>query len=176
MKTVRPLANILFYLTRFAAIVYIVTAFYALIAIILSAAGMPWAPMNVEDNGSFVIFYPFTSAPFLLGDYNAKYLTMMIFIIGFYALFLWLLSGVFNAFRQDKLFTPKSVLRLSRFYITNLFIPVLSLIAAFLFYKEGLSDIMVITFLHLVIGVFAFFMAAIFRQGLVLQEEQDLTL
>lgn len=176
MKTVRPLANILFWLTRFAAIIYIVTAFYALAAIILSAAGVEWAPLKVEDNASFVIFYPFTSSPFLLGDYNAQYLTMMIFIISFYALFLWLLSGVFNAFRQQKLFTPKSVLRLSRFYITNLSIPILSVIAAFLFYQEGASDIMMIAFLHLVIGVFAFFMAAIFRQGLVLQEEQDLTL
>lgn len=176
MKTVRPLANILFWFTRFAAIIYIVTAFYALLAIILSAAGVSWAPMKVESNGSFEIFYPFTSAPFLLGDYNARYLTMMIFVISFYALFLWLLSGVFNTFRQQKLFTPKSVLRLSRFYVTNLLVPVLSLIAAFFFYKEGVSDIMVITFLHLVIGVFAFFMAAIFRQGLVLQEEQDLTL
>jgi hypothetical protein len=42
-------------------------------------------------------------------------------------------------------------------------------------YGSELVDIVRIIMLHLVIGVFAFFMAAIFRHGVVLQEEQDLT-
>jgi hypothetical protein len=36
-------------------------------------------------------------------------------------------------------------------------------------------DVARIALLHLVIGIFAFFMATIFKQGFVLQEEQDLT-
>ena len=177
MKTVRIIANILHYLTRFAAILYLATAAYALIVVLMSLNGTSsWAAIKILDNGSFQIMYPFTDTPFLLGDYTGQYLTMMIFLFSFYGLFLWLLSGVFNAFRQQKIFTRKSVLRLSRFYITNLTIPLLSLIAAAFFYSESVNDFMMITFLHLVIGVFAFFMAAIFKQGLVLQEEQDLTL
>ena len=56
----------------------------------------------------------------------------------------------------------------------NLIVPFvfLALIAVF---GEEMIDIVRIILLHLVIGVFAFFMAAIFKQGLVLQEEQDLT-
>lgn len=174
MKSVRIVANILYYLTRVAAIIYVITALYTLAVVLLSASGAA-APMHV-DRDRFEIYYPFTTAPFLLGDYNTSFLTMMILLISFYALFLWLLSNVFNAFRQAKLFTPAGVRRLSRFYLTNLTVPVICLIAAILFYQEVASDIAMITFLHIIIGVFAFFMAAIFKQGLLLQEEQDLTL
>lgn len=169
MKSVRIVANILYYLTRVAAILYLITAMYSLGVALLGG------PIHIHD-GAFEIYYPFTTTPFLLGDYNNSYLTMMILIISFYGVFLWLLSNVFNTFRQSKLFTAKSVLRLSRFYITNLTVPIISLIAALLFYHDAVNDILVITFLHGIIGIFAFFMAAIFRQGLVLQEEQDLTL
>jgi hypothetical protein len=174
MKSVRIVANILFYLTRVAAVLYLITAAYSLVIIVLLGLGSH-APMHT-DNGRFEIYYPFTKTIFLLGDYSGSYLTMMILVISFYGVFLWLLSNVFNAFRQLKLFTPKGVMRLSRFYITNLTVPVICLIAAMLFYREAVSDVMMLTFLHLIIGIFAFFMAAIFRQGLVLQEEQDLTL
>jgi hypothetical protein len=174
MKSVRMVANILYYLTRVAAVLYLLTAAYTLVVVVLWAMGAN-APINVHDN-RFEIYYPFTKAPFLLGDNTNAYMTMMVCIISFYGVFLWLLSNVFNAFRQTKLFTPKGVMRLSRFYITNLTIPIISLIAALLFYHEAVSDILMITFLHGIIGIFAFFMAAIFKQGLVLQEEQDLTL
>jgi Protein of unknown function (DUF2975) len=176
MKAVRLIANILFYLTRTAAVLYLATTLYTLLVIALAEAGVSWAPIEISGDGGFSIFYPFTKTPFLLGDYNGKYLAMMIVLIGFYGLFLWLLSEVFNAFRQQKLFTPKNVRRLVRFYITNLTVPLPALIITAFFYNEGLRDVTVITFLHLVIGIFAFFMAAIFKQGLVLQEEQDLTL
>src|SRR5215213_7620202 len=118
MKSVRIVANILYYLTRVAAVLYLVTAAYTLVVVLLSASGAS-APLHAAD-GRFEIYYPFTTKPFLLGDYNSSYLTMMVLFISFYGVFLWLLSNVFNAFRQPRLFTSKSVVRLSRFYITNL--------------------------------------------------------
>src|SRR5215216_2212791 len=124
MRSVRIVANILYYLTRVAAIIYVVTAVYTLVVVLLSVSGAA-APINVE-NGGFEIYYPFTTTPFLLGDYNNSFLTMMILLISFYGLFLWLLSNVFNTFRQTKLFTPAGVRRLSRFYVTNLIVPAIS--------------------------------------------------
>jgi hypothetical protein len=175
MKTVRFVANLLFYFSRIGAIIFMLTALYAGIVILLfQYASNPGVPMTVLENGSFQIFYPFTNTPFLLGDYTTTYLVISLATIIFYGIFLWLLSGVFLAFRQEKLFTRKGVMRLSRFYITNLTVPVLLLVLLALFGQE-LTDIIRITFLHLLIGVFAFFMAAIFRQGVLLQEEQDLT-
>lgn len=175
MKTVRPIASILFYITRIAAIIVFVIAAYAT-GILLLYKNDPNAglPMRVLDDGSFRIFYPFTQKPFLLGDYTTSYLVSNLLTVAFYGLFLWLLSGVFHAFKQIKIFTRKGVMQLSRFYMINLIVPFvfLALLAVF---GDEMIDIVRIILLHLVIGVFAFFMAAIFKQGLLLQEEQDLT-
>jgi hypothetical protein len=174
MKAVRFIAAILFYISRAGAILFLAIAGYATIVVLLSSTtSASWLP--IETDGSyFTIFYPFTRTAFLLGDYTLSYLFTYLFTIGFYGFFLWLLSGVFQSFRQKKLFTQKGVVRLSRFYITNLAVPLLFLALLVAFRNEA-GDMIRIMFLHLVIGVFAFFMAAIFKQGLVLQEEQDLT-
>ena len=174
MKSVRLTAGILFYLARTGALLIFVIAMYATVVIVLSHySTATWLPIQIEGN-HFTIFYPFTKAPFLLGDYTASYLVPNLAIVVFYGLFLWLLSDVFHAFKQQKLFTAKGVAQLSRFYITNLVVPFLFLIL-FLVFKNEMSDLIRIIFLHTVIGVFAFFMAAIFKQGVALQEEQDLT-
>jgi len=174
MKTVRPIAGILFYLSRFVSIVVLLIATYALCVILMyESHPSSWLPISVS-NDSFQIFYPFTKKVFLLGDYKASYLVGNLSTIFFYALFLWMLGNVFQAFRQKKLFTAKGAVQLSRFYMINLLVPFVFIVLLAVF-GQDLIDIMRIIMLHLVIGVFAFFMAAIFRQGVVLQEEQDLT-
>ena len=173
MKTVRFTARILFYLSRLGAILILTTALYALLVVLLSFSPMDGLPIAIQGN-SFTIFYPFTTTPFLLGDYTVSYLVPNLAIIFFYGVFLWLLSGVFHAFKQVKLFTPKGVVQLSRFYITNLLVPFLFLLL-FLLFRNEMSDLLRIILLHVIIVVFAYFMAAIFKQGLLLQEEQDLT-
>jgi hypothetical protein len=175
MKKVRLTANILFYVTRLISILYITTVTYALLVILLALNGTnEWLPMRIAEDGSFQIFYPFTHTPFLLGDNTGSFKLIMLLITWGYGLFFLLLSGVFNAFRQTKIFVQKGVARLSRFYIANLTIPV-SILIIFAFAGIAIKDMLIITALHLVIAVFAFFMAAIFKQGLLLQEEQDLT-
>lgn len=174
MKIVRPLASVLYYLSRIGATLLLVTGVYATGVVLLyyytSVSGLP-----IETSERhFTIFLPFTKTPFLLGDYTGSFLFTNLFTILFYGFFLWMLSGVFHAFRQQKLFTYKGVIQLSRFYIINLMMPVLFLLLL-IFFRNETSDLIRIMFLHLVIGVFAFFMAAIFKQGLILQKEQDLT-
>lgn len=176
MRSVRIVAAVLHYLTRVASLLFSCTAVYAFIVLLLSLyTDVSGLPIDVKSNGSFVIFLPFSKKPFLLGDYTHSYFLVSTSTIALYGMFLWLLSCVFKAFRQQRLFIPKSVSRLERFYLFNLSVP-----AAFLlllvFSGQEIRDAIVIVFLHLMIGVFAFFMAAIFKQGLSLQEEQDLTL
>ena len=175
MKTVRTIATSLHYLCKIAAYVVLGVAMYAVIAL-LSYKSDPTAAslMEVLPDNTFQIFFPFTKTPFLLGDYNSGYLLTNLVTVIFYGVFLLLLSGVFHAFKQPKLFTRRGVMQLSRFYITNLIVPFILLVLSIAF-QQGFSDFLKIIFLHLIIGIFAFFMAAIFRQGLILQEEQDLT-
>jgi hypothetical protein len=87
----------------------------------------------------------------LLGDYTTSYLVSNLLIVAFYGLFLWLLSDVFEAFSQSKIFTKKGLNQLSRFYITNLIVPVMFFTLLVVFGQE-LSDIMRISLLHLVIA------------------------
>jgi hypothetical protein len=176
MHPVRLIANLLFYVSRLLAILIAIVALYALIIILLhQAAPSASLPIQVTADGSFRIYYPFTTSVLLLGDYSTGYLFSNFFAIAFYGAFLWLLGDVFKTFRQPRLFTPMGVARLSRFYITNLTVP-LVLVSIYALSGEPFSNMLHIILLHAVIGVFAFFMAAIFRQGLNLQEEQDLTL
>lgn len=175
MKTVRLVATILNILTRLLAVIFWAVALYAFVVLFCSLhTSITGLPIELKNNGSFVIFYPFTRTPFLLGDHNHSFFLISTSTIALYGVFLWLLSLVFKAFRQAKLFIPTSVSRLERFYLFNISVPIIFL--AFLaFAGHEVRDVIIITFLHLMIGVFAFFMAAIFKQGLVLQEEQDLT-
>jgi hypothetical protein len=176
MKSVQIVANVLHYFTKMASLLFLTTAIYAFIILFLSLyTQIGGLPIEIKSNGSFVILFPFTETPFLLGDYTVSYFLVSTSTIALYGLFLWLLSCVFKAFRQQKLFIPKSVSRLERFYLFNLSVPTVFLL--FLaFSGQEIRDAIIIVFLHLMIGVFAFFMAAIFKQGLLLQEEQDLTL
>ncbi len=174
MRTVRVVARVLFYITRIVAVITLVIAIYAVLVLLLSkATSATWLPMEIRTGNLFVIFYPLTKTPFLLGEYTNEYITTALLTISFYGLFLWLLGSVFHAFMQQRLFSKKGFLQLSRFYVVNLTLPLILLLLVALFGQE-VQDIVRITFLHIVIGVFAFFMAAIFKQGLVLQEEQDL--
>lgn len=177
MKTVRLTATLLFYVSRAAAALYMITAAYAtaiIFALFIYRQPPEWLPIRIIQD-RFEIFYPFTQSPFLLGDYTNEFFAILLLVTWGYAAFLLLLSEVFNTFKQRRLFTVRGVWRLNVFYLSNLLVPTLILIA-FLIMGLEVRDLLLITFLHVVIGVFAFFMAGIFRQGLLLQEEQDLTL
>jgi hypothetical protein len=169
MKTARLIANVLFYISRLFAIPYIFTAIHATIAVIFKTSAF-W----LEKEGSrFIIAYPFTQKRFLLGENDSNYIFEMLAFLGLFGIFLWLLGNVLNIFRQEKLFTIKNLKRLTLFYMFNFIIPPLFLIYNIAINFE-IETIVIITFSHFVIGVFAYFMGAIFKQGLNLQKEQDL--
>lgn len=176
MKDVRSIATILYYCTRIGAGLFFLTAAYAFLILALSLyTNLQGLPISIQNNNSFLIFYPFTRVPFLAGDHTTSYLITSTATVALYGFFLWLLSAVFKAFKQHKLFISKSVVRLERFYVFNLSVPLICLVLLVILGHQ-IRDALIIVFLHLMIGVFAFFMAAIFKQGLLLQEEQDLTL
>ena len=177
MKNVRVIAGLLFFITRLLGVLILLTTIYACTVIVLFRANPSSSlPVRILDNGAtFQVFFPFTHLPFILGDYTTSFLVTNFLTLSFYGLFLWLLSDVLRAFQQVKMFTRKATVQLTRFYIINLVVPFMFLGLLLVFGKE-MADLVRIILLHLVIGIFAYFMAAIFKQGLLLQEEQDLTL
>ncbi|HEX8334040.1 MAG TPA: DUF2975 domain-containing protein [Segetibacter sp.] len=176
MKTVRYISNLLFYFCRITVLFQVLTGVYGSFVLILQETGsISSLPISNIGDDRYVIFFPFTRQPFLTGVYDpwSNIIAMLTFLL--YGLFFWLLSDIFKTFRQPKLFTPSGVNRLKRFYVGNLTIPILMLLVLAVSGDE-VANLVSVTFLHMILGVFAFFMAAIFQQGLLLQEEQDLTL
>jgi len=168
MIQVRIVATALYYLTRLLAIAYFATAAHSAISF-LSGAALRFT----NDGKYFEVLLPFSTQPYLRGDNNTWYIIEMIAFMGLYGLFFWLVGNIFKTFREKKLLTVKGVRRLKIFYLLNFLAPLPFLVLHFAFSYE-VSIIVILTVLHAVLGVFAYFMAAIFRQGLKLQNEQDL--
>jgi hypothetical protein len=175
MKFVRTIATSLFYITRVFSWLLWAVAIYVTIVLLLAKMGSDaYLPIAIGDGG-FTIFYPFTNTAFILGDFNTQFIVSSLATIYGYAAFTWLLSNVFNAFRKDRLFSQHNINWLTRFYLFNLIVPVLTAITLVVMAME-MGNIVIIALLHIIAGIFTFFMTAIFKQGLILQNEQDLTL
>ncbi|KYP14102.1 DUF2975 domain-containing protein [Flavihumibacter sp. CACIAM 22H1] len=169
MQATRLLARLLFYFSRAMALLYGI--FFLLSAISLSTG---WGLRLREGGRYFSVNYPFSEKHLLNGDYNATYISLyFLSVIFWYFLFCWLLGNVFRVFFQPRLFTDNGVKHLRNFYLANFLLPILHLVATLLFDTLE-ADAVALVLLHIVVGVFAYFLAAIFRQGLQLQKEQDL--
>jgi hypothetical protein len=170
MKNVKIIATTLYYITRLLAILYLATTLYSIISLLTE-----WNYFTKDNGKHFTVCFPFTETPFLNGENNWAYKIFNFIIpIGFYGLFFLLVSNVFNVFKQPKLFTVYGVNQLRWFYLSNMTIPWMTILLATIFYgkiEEGLEWVAII---HFFLGVFAYFLAAIFKQGLQLQNEQDL--
>lgn len=170
MKNVKIISTILFYTTRIAAIAYTLVTMYALVSLITE-----WNYITKDNGVNFAICYPFTETQFLLGENNWGYKLFEFLIpMASYGMFFFLVSNVFNAFKQPKLFTEYGVNQLKWFCLANIFVPSIIIFLALIFtghIEHGLEWAAVI---HFFLGVFAYFFYAIFRQGFKLQNEQDL--
>jgi len=161
------ISKVLYYISSILSVLYLITGVYGVFSWVTNTH------LLVKDKQA-IITYPFTEKSFLILDNNTTYLifSFLIPVIG-YGLFFCLLSKVFRVFYQTKLFTLENIVHLRRFYLVNIFLPtVLSIFTSFFMPIE--HELYLIISLHLVLGVFVFFMSEIFNQGLNLQSEQDL--
>lgn len=169
MKSVKIIASILEKIVKIVALGYLLTAIYTLINCLF---GGPFFEM-LEQN-RFAINFPFTKQHFLLGsEYTFAYVAEMVLGIGIYGLFFWVLGNVFKAFKQERLFTKKGLAYLKQFYWFNLGLyPLIAIIWSMISIEDFPFIAMIIA--HSIMGVFIYFMSAIFEQGVNLQNEQDL--
>jgi hypothetical protein len=169
MNAVKVVSRILFYVTRALSMLY-----FFMVALSLLALTTGWGLLLREGGKYFTVYYPFTKTAFLNGDYNSTYIIFYYLLpISLYGLFFLLLGNAFKVFFQAKLFTPYGIKQLRVFYLANCIVPgsVLLLISIFGVVER---EAMLMAGLHFTIGIFAFFLAAIFKQGVQLQNEQDL--
>jgi len=169
MRNVKLISRVLFYITRF------LTGFYWLMALHSGIALLTGWSLHLRENGKyFQVYFPFTQTPVLNGDHNLPYILLEFLLpLALYGLFFYLLGNVFRVFFQPKLFTAKGVKHLKRFYLANFIIPAVMVLLVSCIDEPDTDGIAVIV-LHGIIGIFAFFIAAIFKQGLDIQNEKDL--
>ena len=169
MKLVRVIASFLFVIVKIVAVFYLITAIYALVNCAFKGPFFE----KMEQN-RFAINFPFTKQHFLLGsEYTVAYVAEMVLGLSLYGLFFWVLSNVFKTFKQERLFTKEGLKNLKCFYQFNLLLYPIAIIIWSLFSIEDFPFFAMIV-AHAIMGIFIFFMAAIFQQGVNLQNEQDL--
>ena len=170
MQNVKTVSKILFYVTRFLAILYFSISAHSIISLLTK-----WSLTTKDDGKYFQICYPFTQKPFLVGNNNLGYMIFNFLLpLSLYGLFFLLVSNVFKVFFQPKLFTLNGIKHLKWFYLANLILPSLSVLLASIFTNEVEDPFEFLIMIHFILGVFAYFLSAIFNQGLSLQNEQDL--
>lgn len=168
MRTVRTISGVLVVITQLASLGYLLS--FLLSGVALSTG---WSLKLTNGESRFEIMYPFTDSPYLLGEYNRGYIIAFLVLLGLYSLFFFLIGNVFKAFTKSRLFTVYGIKQLKWFYVANIILPSVTAFVISGFYRiDNIVEILVI--LHALLGVFTYFMAAIFEQGVRLQNEQDL--
>lgn len=170
MKNVRVTSTVFFYLTRIVAVLYLCITMHAAISILTE-----WSYITKDSGNSFAVCYPFTQIPFLVGENNWAYkLFSFALPLGLYGIFFWLVSTIFKVFKQPKLFTQYGVKQLKWFYLANIIVPPIAIFLASVFVGEIENGFKLLVIMHFFLGMFAYFLSAIFKQGLHLQNENDL--
>ncbi|MCT2406751.1 DUF2975 domain-containing protein [Chryseobacterium antibioticum] len=169
MNQTKIISRILYYICSVLSAGYLITFVYSIVSLTTGFAVTPY-----KNDQYLHINYPFTEQPFLNIEHNYPYIIFSFLLVLFsYGIFFWLSAIVFRVFFQSKLFTKENILRLKRFYLYNIFIP-LPVVVAASFFVEVENMIWGLVFIHFMLGIFCLFLANIFKQGLHLQNEQDL--
>lgn len=169
MQQTKFIAKILYYISLVLATGYLGSVIYSLFCIVTGIGSQTFG------KGKFLrVFFPFTEQPFMIVDYNVTYIIFAFALpLSLYGLFFLMSASVFKVFLQPKLFTKENIVALKRFYMLNIFVPLpISLLASLFIPVE--SIIWGLVLIHFFLGIFAFFLAGIFSQGVNLQKEQDL--
>ncbi|WP_449398959.1 DUF2975 domain-containing protein [Chryseobacterium wanjuense] len=169
MNQTKIISKTLYCICFILAAGYLLTFLYSLFCL---ATG--FGVTSYKENQFLHINYPFTEQPFLNIENNYPYIIFsFLLVLISYGIFFWFSAKVFKVFFQPKLFIQENIKQLKRFYLYNIFVPLPIVIIAS-FFVEVESIIWGLVFIHFMLGIFCLFLANIFKQGLHLQNEQDL--
>lgn len=169
MRRTKIISKILFYLCRALALGYLLMIVYAVVCLLTG-----WNVRPGEEGTYVDILFPFSNSVFLIIDHTPAYIAFSFLLpLVLYSLFFWLASEVFKVFHQPRLFSSHNIVHLRRFYLFNVIIPGAAAILSRPFTTVE-KDVWLLVVLHFFLGIFIYFLAAIFTQGLQLQKEQDL--
>lgn len=165
----KSISSFLFYVFRLGAISSLVLALFILLS---------FAFGNYElQDGRFSIPFPLFSYFDIKGDYNMSIITSITLILIYSAGFLYSLSMILKSFKSAVLFNANSIRYLKILAIINLLVfPILYLLIRIVILKVSIMGGIHNLILSLIFGVFLLYVATIFKRGLKVQTENDLTI
>lgn len=165
----KSISSFLFYVFRFGAISSLVLALFILLS---------FAFGNYELNaGRLSIPFPLFSYFDIKGDYNISIITSITLILIYIGGFLYSLSMILKSFKSAVLFNAVAIRYLKILAIINLLVfPILYLLIRIVILKVSIMGGIHNLILSLIFGVFLLYVAAIFKRGLKVQIENDLTI
>lgn len=128
-------------------------------------------------NEQFKITIPLFPEMAIKGRYNDITITTITLFFIFYTIFFGLLTMIFKTFKASILFTDKAIKQLNYFTFLNLLVaPILYITINFIILvKDNYYDFASFL-LHILLGIMALFIVAVFKKGYTIQSENDLTI
>lgn len=164
----KSFSTVLYYSTRFATIGYGIIILLVIILLLTNS-------YIITGDNVLEIQIPFTSAV-IKGAYTLMALVGVLCFSIFYGAFFYVLSLIFKTFSTGKLFTEKAIKYLRWFTILNCSLPVIYIVTGLIINNNISAEGIVSVIPHIALGIFSAFIAAIFKQGFTIQEENELTI
>jgi len=165
----KSLSSLIFWLSTISFITISALILLILISLIFNT-------LTISSDNQFSISIPFTGS-LIQGEYNTAIFVALIAFMMFYGIFFYLLRAIFKAFSHEKvIFTKKTINRIRQFAWLNIFLPPLGIIAVYFIRNWIDFETIMQGGLLVLLGIFSLFVIAVFKEGIILQEETDLTI
>lgn len=136
-----------------------------------------WGGQMATGNTYFRFKYPFSDQQMVTGVFSLNMFLNYLLQFSFYTLFFFSAFKIFNGMSQEILFNQSIIKWLKRFSILNIIFVPLSILNWLYNFKSDLNmDILLITFIYLLLGIMVYFIVEFFKKGSELQNQADLTI
>jgi len=168
MFGLKSLSVYLFYISRIASIAIGLLLLFILVSFLTGN-------FELTDN-QFEIKIPFVET-YIKGFYELRIITTITLTLIFYILFFYFLSIIFKTFKAESLFTRTAIRQLNNFALFNIIgSPIAFILIHVLIMKHTNFRDLPTYLLHILLGIFVFFIVAVFKKGFKVQTENDLTI
>ena len=165
----KSVSSWLFYLVRLGTISCILLSLFILLSFAIGN-------YEVQD-GRFTIAFPFISYFDIKGVYERPILLSIGIILFYISTFMYSLSLILKSFMSPILFSTDAIRYLKILAMVNLLVfPPLYIIMRIMILNISIIAGIHNLILSIIFGVFLLFVAAIFKRGLKVQTENDLTI
>lgn len=171
MKLLGPksMSAYLFYGTRIASVGSVLLSLYIVFSFSFDNFTV--------NNGRFTIPFPMLSYFDIKGVYQTSSIVSVVLVLLYIGVFLFCISTILKSFKSEVLFSANAIRNLNSFAVLNLVaFPIFYMVLRMFILKIPVLGGLHNLFLSSILGIFILFVSAIFKRGIKVQIENDLTI